>query len=237
MELLCKYDFFDQNTKTINSGAEPKDAFVVVNSGDTIPTDYTDVSSVQYWVDYGSSLCTDYLQLRERVRGILDVIGWTGITNSEKYIIIGEYMKESSKDDTTANTEKISFLMGEGYTMSEAQGLLIKSYASHHLKEVNACLQRANSEKLYMVIAKYLTLDDAGDLIKITHKLFDLYKTQGIKGVNDGNAGEGIFDFLESSVGTSFETSGLEQQGYTLNTGDYNSFISELMDVLRNGNY
>ena len=127
--------------------------------------------------------------------------------------------------------------MGKGYDLQQSQGVLIKSFATHHIKEVRSCADRSNCEQLYFVIAKYLSLDDAGDLIKISHKLFDLFKTQAIRGVNDGNAGEGLFDFLESSVGTTYETSGLKQQGYTLNTGDFSTFITELMDVLRNGNY
>ena len=69
------------------------------------------------------------------------------------------------------------------------------------------------------------------------HKLFDLFKSQAIRGTDDGNAGEGLFNFLESTVGTSYENAGLEEQGYTLKTGTYSEFITELMDVLRHGIY
>jgi hypothetical protein len=177
------------------------------------------------------------MQMRERVRDIVDTVSWSGLTSTEKDIVIDLYLKETNKDENTSNNEKVAHLMGKGYSLPQSQGALYKAYSKHHIKEIASCAKRGNSEQLYIVISKYLSLADAGDLIKITHKLFDLYKTQGIRGINDGNAGEGLFDFLESSVGTSYETSGLEQQGYTLNTGDYNSFITELMDVLRNGNY
>lgn len=198
---------------------------------------YDDITSIENWFKYGDILCTDTLQLRARIVAILDSISWSGTTDEEKDIIIRLHSKETSKAESIATTEKIVYLMGKGYTQAQAQGVLIQSYADYHLKEIISSEKRGNSEKLYQIIAKYLTLNDAGDLIKISHKLFDLYKTQGIRGVNDGNAGEGLFDFLESTVGTSYETTGLVQQGYTLNTGDYTSFISELMDVLRNGNY
>jgi hypothetical protein len=216
---------------------EQVDAPIIVTDGVLDTSKYDDITSIENWYLHSDAICCDYLQMRERVRTILDATGWSGLTSTEKDIIIELYMQETTKDDATANGEKVAQLMGKGYSLQEAQGILLKSYASHHLKEVDSCLKRANSEGLYTVIAKYLILDDAGDLIKITHKLFDLYKTQAIKGINDGNAGEGLFDFLESTSGTTYETAGLEQQGYTLNVGDYTSFITELMDVLRNGNY
>lgn len=210
----------------------------IISTDGTLDTDkYDDITSIENWMQYGDVLCTDYLQTRERVRDELEASGWSGLTSTEKQIIIDLYLKEAAKDDVTANTEKVVFLMGQGLTQPQAQGVLVQAYSIHHVKEIRSCTKRANSEMLYVVIAKYLSLADAGDLIKISHKLFDLYKTQGIRGVNDGNAGEGLFDFLESSVGTSYETSGLTQQGYTLNTGDFTTFITELMDVLRNGNY
>lgn len=238
MKQLYKYDFFDVNTKTITAGEQPKDAFVIINSGDTVPSGYTEISSVQNWSDYGESLCTDYLQYRDRIKDELDQVSWSGLTNSEKDIVIDFYLKESNKSEEVANGEKVAYLMGvHGLSLIEAKGKLISVYGPHHIKEIRSCYHRSNSELLYKIIAKYLTLVDAGDLIKITHKLFDLYKSQAIRGTEDGNAGEGLFNFLESTVGTSYETTGLEQQGYILNTGTYSEFIAELMGVLRYGNY
>lgn len=210
----------------------------IISVSDSLDTNkYDDITSIENWVLYGDILCTDKLQLRSRIKDKLNELTWSGLTNTEKEVVIDYYLKETSKSEDDANTEKVMYLLGVGYNMSQAQSRLIKSYADYHLWEISSCSKRANSEQLYVVIAKYLSLTDAGDLIKITHKLFDLYKTQGIRGINDGNAGEGLFDFLESTVGTPFETTGLLQQGYVLRIGTYTSFIDELMDVLRNGNY
>jgi hypothetical protein len=216
---------------------ESVDAPLIVSSGSLDLTKYDDITSIESWNQYGDILCTDCLQIRDRIKYHFELVSWSGLTGTEKDIVINLYLKESYKDDNTSNTEKIMHLLGKGYSMAQAQGTLIKSYSEYHIREVVACASRANSEQLYIVIAKYLTLADAGDLIKITHKLFDLYKSQGIRGTLDGNAGEGLFNFLESTPGTSYETTGLQQQGYSLNTGNYTTFITELMDVLRNGNY
>ncbi len=225
------------NRTNIANPGETVDAPLIVSNGSLDLTKYDDITSIESWDEYGGILCTDCLQIRDRIKYHFELVSWSGLTSPEKDIVINWYLKESYKDDDVSNTEKVIYLMSKGYTLPQAQGILIQAYSIYHIREVNACSKRANSAQLYVVIAKYLSLTNASDLIKITHKLFDLYKSQGIRGTLDGNAGEGLFDFLESTAGTSYETTGLQQQGYTLNTGNYTTFISELMDVLRNGNY
>lgn len=222
---------------TIATYGDQIDAPVIATTQSIDTNLYDDITSIESWYQYGDILCTDILQTRDRIKGIVNSGTWSGLTNNEKEIVIELYIKKDDVDEDTYNTNKVMYLMSQGYSLSEAQGRLIKAYGSYHTKEVRACNIRANCEKLYEVIAKYLTLSDAGDLIKITHKLFDLYKTQAIRGTEDGNAGEGLFNFLESTVGSSYENAGLEQQGYVLKTGTYSEFITELMDVLRHGNY
>lgn len=211
---------------------------MIISTNGVLDTNlYDDITSIENWCLYGDLLCSDVLQVRDRVKEILDVVSWSGLNDAEKEIVIELFLKETNKPDSTSDTEKVMYLMGKGYSLIQAQIRLMQAYGDYHIREIKACADRASSEKLYVVIAKYLSLADAADLIKITHKLFDLYKSQGIRGILDGNAGEGLFDFLESTVGTSFETTGLIQQGYSLKSGTYSSFIGELMDILRNGNY
>ncbi len=198
---------------------------------------YNDITSIQNWVLFEAELNKDVLYIRERLRENLNNIGWSGCSNTDKDIIIKYYLKETIKTEQQSDTEKVMFLISKGYTLQQAQGILIKAYADFHILEIDACYQRANCSKLFTIIGKYLTVADASDLIKITHMLFDLYKTQAIRGTTYGTAGEGILDFIESTPGTSYEFTGLEQQGYILNTGTYISFINELLDVLKFGNY
>lgn len=237
MDKLYKYEFFNESSKKINEGESNMDAFVVVFDGDTPPANYIDFNGIENWINYGKSICSDDLQLRDRILQLVNTITWSSLNDAEKDIVISFNLRETAVDDATYNTNKITYLMGKGNSLEESKIILLKSYAEFHIKEVVACKKRSDSEKMYEIIAKYLQLSDAGDLIKITHKLFDLYKTQAIRGTEDGNAGEGLFNFLESTVGTSYENSGLEEQGYTLNSGTYTEFITELMGVLREGKY
>lgn len=222
---------------TIAGPGEQVDSPIIATTQSIDTNLYDDITSIESWYQYGDILCTDILQKRDRIKSIVDSGTWSGLTSNEKDIVIELYIRQDGVDEATYNGNKIAHLMGKGYTLDESKGILIQSYGNYHIQEVKSCSTRAKCEKLYEVIAKYLTLADAGDLIKISHKLFDLYKTQAIRGTEDGNAGEGLFNFLESTVGTSYENAGLEEQGYTLNIGTYTDFITELMDVLRHGNY
>lgn len=198
---------------------------------------YDDISSIENWVLYEPELGKDTLYIRERIRDLLNIKGWNNCNNNEKDIIIKYYLKESVKSENDANTEKVMHLMGKGLTLLQAQGFLIQSFSDFHLKEINSCALRANSALLYTVIGKYLSIEDASDLIKVTYKLFYLYKTQAIRGTFYGTAGEGLLDFIASTPGTQYEFTGLEQQGYTLLAGTYLDFITDLLDILQHGNY
>jgi hypothetical protein len=227
----------DRNT--LARDGELVDAPIISVSGGTLDTSkYDDITSMSNWIKYGKILCTDGYQMADRIKDIVDEIKWSGTTDEDKDILINYHIRERDKDSSTASTEKIMYLMGKGLSQEESKEILQEAYSRFHLIEVDSSTKRVTNEKLYTVISKYLNISDAGDLIKITHKLFDLYKTQGIRGINDGNAGEGLFDFLESTTGTSYETSGLREQGYVLNDSKtYDDFINEIMDILRYGNY
>ena len=199
---------------------------------------YDDITSIENWSLLGLNVCTDHLQKRSRIIDELNSLGgWSYCSATEKLILIENYARGSGISISTDSSNKVGFLMSQGYTLPNAINKFQESYANFHVKEIEACESRARSPKVYKVVAKYLNISGAADFIRTTESLFNLYVTQGIRGVNDGEAGEGLFDFIESTSGTSFEFLGLNEQGYTLLTGTIEGLIEELMDILRNGNY
>lgn len=187
----------------------------------------------------------DYLAMRKAYcdEVLTNKTTWANFSNEEKQRFIDLFLNDPNLNadpllNQQANDQnKVIFLMGLGYSQAVAQQVLVDSYSEHHVFEIEACTARANASKSTAVVIKYLNISDARDFIETTKSLYDLYADQGIKGVNDGSVGEGLFDFIESTVGTSFEFLGLEQQGYTLKGGTWSTFKAELMDILRNGNY
>lgn len=200
---------------------------------------YNDVTSIEHWKLYGMLLSSDWLQVRKRVIEEVDVKGsWGALTSEEKDVCIELYARPSGVTTTQDSQNKVIYLMTvKGQTQAQAIDFLQQAYADFHAKEIEACKQRANSSKVFKVVSRYLNISDASDFIRTTESLFNLYTTQGIRGTQDGEAGEGLLDFIESTIGTNFEFFGLEQANYTLLQGTIDNFKSELVDILRNGNY
>jgi hypothetical protein len=200
-----------------------------------------DLLTIELLHKYGNkTLQKDYLYIRQLIIELLNTKTWNNCTNAEKDIVIELHARETSKTSIVANGEKVTYLMSKkGKNQAQAILFLQEQFAIHHIKEIQSCTARANSKDLFTIIPKYLTILDAGDFIRTISSLFTAYLFQGVKGVNDSDAGEGLFDFIESTVGTSFETAGLREQGYVMQNGDANmdNFINALMDILRNGNY
>ena len=74
------------------------------------------------------------------------------------------------------------------------------------------------------------------DLMNGASAMIDAYVNFGVEGSLEGDD-VGLFDYLESRVGTPFENTGLLSKGYNVEGMTINEFSERLMDVLKNGNY
>ncbi len=69
-------------------------------------------------------------------------------------------------------------------------------------------------------------------------QLLRFYKDEGVFGTAYGSAGVGIIDYIDSTVGTVYEDTGLHTKGYVYNGGaTVEMFKDALKDVLLIGNY
>lgn len=193
-----------------------------------------DITTIENWNKYGSFICTDYLQIRDR---IIDIFDWSTATDLEKDLVISYFGYDKSLDIATNDTNKITYLMGKGMTQTESEMFLVTSYSKFHTKEKESCCKRSNSEKISEVMLTFLSIPDSRDFIETTKGLLDLYSERGVFGINYGSAGVGIIDYINSTTGTVYENVGLESKGYILNYGTITDFKNSLLDVLVNGNY
>lgn len=186
------------------------------------------------WNHYESTTNKDYLYIRDKVNdaSLVEFNGWVNLEDEEKDLIIKLSLYLSGP------TDKVIYLMGKGMTQSQAGSHLYTAYSYHNVKEVESCIMRSSSAKFREVVLTFLLITDAADFAEVIQGLEIMFSKTGVKGVNDGISGEGLFDWVESTPGTSFENGGLEAQGYVIQNGlTIQMFIGALMDVLRNGNY
>lgn len=185
-------------------------------------------------------IAVDYLKARDLAQeDLVSQGGWNSLNDVDKFTIIDFFVDDPSLTREQNDGNKVVFLMTiKGISQTDAIKYLQRAYSKHNVKEIEACNKRANSVAIRETLLSYLSLGDIADFTRVTKDLIALYTTRGIKGVNDGISGEGLFDFIERTAGTSYATAGLEDQGYTLIAGQtYESLKTELMEILREGNY
>jgi hypothetical protein len=182
----------------------------------------------------------DYSQFREYTRAILDAKTWVNLSNSEKDFMIDLYLKEAAISQVTDDTNKATHLIttGQATDAESVRLLIVDRWSKHHILDVESCRARANALKLYISIGTYLSISDATDFFMTVENLYVGFRDQAIKGTQDGSE-EGLFDYIESTVGTVYEFAGLSSKGYAMQNGDLDelNFIAAIMDVIRHGKY
>lgn len=205
------------------------------------PEGYSDKSQFfDCWERYGEALCTDYNQFRDFVGEQLGIKTWDNLTYDERDFIIKLNVWETTGTKDEYNAKKIAHILERGYAsdLVSAKAYLTSHWARHHILDVKACVSRAESAKLFEVVGKYLSIDDAEDLFATTSNLYLKFIKQAVKGTLDDSP-LGWFDYLENTPGTVYEFAGLTSKGYVMQNGDPDetNFISDIMGVLRHGNY
>jgi len=193
-----------------------------------------DITSIKNWKKHCCVITKDYVQTRSMIIGGLD---WSVADSEDKDIAIEYFAYDESFSALINDTNKIIHLMGKGLTQQEAVVFLQNSYAKYHTKEKESYKLRNDSEKLTQTVITYLKIGDASSFVKTVKNLRGLYWQEGIVGTKHGLVGEGIMDYIFSEVGTDYELSGLEEEGFILNFGTWDDFKNALKDVFVNGNY
>ena len=190
---------------------------------------------------YAFKLRTDCAQYREVFRTMLNKVTWANLSNEGKDEAIRLHLKEDSVDDATDGSNKIGHLIatGQASDIPSGRAFLVRRWAEFHVRDKESAYQRVESVRLYEVVGTYLSVSDATDFFRSVELLFLEYEKQAIKGTSDYSFVDALFNYIESTVGSIYENSGLESKGYTMQNGDadMNNFISDLMDVLRHGIY
>lgn len=198
------------------------------------------VNIINYPMPINVGESNDYYQFREYQRDILDAKTWSGLSDVERDFMIELYLKETTIDDATDAANKVTHLIltGQATTTEEARLIIVAKWSEHHILDIGSCEKRAKALKLYLEVGTYLSIADATDFFVTVENLYIAFRDQAIKGTSDGSE-VGLFDYIESTIGTVYEFAGLESKGYAMQNGDLDetNFIIAIMGVLRKGKY
>ena len=184
---------------------------------DTIPAGYQDVSSITHWHVYGKSTGADYKAIRQEIKELAASIVWANLTTSEK-VIAGAYfvVAKTDRDDVYTTEQQVGL------------GMLF------HRDSIEARQVRWS----WVVIEAFNRLPKAETDIILNDvsgaNLSDLYMYGGREGTLEGDE-EGLFDYIDARVGTTWETTGAAAQTLTPIGMTQADFIAHCMDILKNG--
>lgn len=186
-----------------------------------IDAGYMDYSSILHWSLYGDRADRDYKFIRARIAELFLIAGWSNLSTEQKEICCRYFVVPKTNQDEIF-----------GVSDQVANGVLFnKNAVASRAARINS----ASSE-----IRNRLQKSEAVEIMNeifTSELLYDKYINFGNEGTLEGD-GEGLFDYVESRVGTSYENAGLVNKNFTPNGyADMSAFSVHLMDILKNGNY
>ena len=208
-------------------------------AADVLPAEYDDVSSIENWHKFGLFVVNDYLAVRKEIYEMfLDPTkGWANCTVAERDIIISYYVYKDAGDGV-ADTDKVTHLLTTGQVgdVPSAATFLINSWNNFNEKN------RANLNYRWIfvkpIVLKYLTIADAENLFETVKVLVSDMLLIGRLGIGYGLGGDnenGILNYVMSD--NQFDGTGMEFDGYNLKMGTWETFKTEIRNVLENGIY
>jgi hypothetical protein len=214
-------DIKSWNTDDLNNKAP----FMIINSGDTIPVGYANISSIVNWDSFGEGYANDYLVVRFEIKALLLEKGWANLTNTEKDLCIKHYVGDT--------TDAVIYLMGNGYPQEMAQGFVLQAWHKYHAKLLEACQQRLYYLKF--IAPQFLSLEDSEKLFDNAQMLIYEFTQLGRFGLANGDKKSGIVDYLMST--NAYVGVGMEESGITLLQGTWDYFRNELIKITMYGIY
>jgi hypothetical protein len=182
----------------------------------------------------------DYYQFRDYKKNEIASIDWNLLSDKDKDLMIILALDNASIDEATNNANKVSHLMstGQAANVEDASSMLVNSWASHHVRMVESCKQRAEALRMFVEIGTYLSKQDGQDFFETIQLMYDGFREQAIRGSQDGSD-VALFDYIEGTTGTVNEFINLDTKGYTMRNGDIDAsnLIIAIMNILRLGQY
>jgi hypothetical protein len=201
--------------------------FKIINSGGTIPSGYTNISSIINWDAFGEGCANDYMVVRFEIRDLCRAKGWSGLTNTEKDLAIKHYISDNP-------TNAVIYLMTtKGMSQAQAQGFVLTSWHKYHAKLLEACNQRTYYIKF--AVPQYLSLSDGEKLFDNASSLIYEFTQLGRFGIAIGDKKSGILDYIMST--NDYIGAGMAESGLTLLQGTWDIFRSALYSILVDGIY
>lgn len=218
---LIQYNNFDIATSTINEGFETKEPYLIIESTDSVPTDYTDVTGdIDAILRFKDVKKIDYLTATILLKTVSDTIGFANLTAEQKAIVAPYLVTDSAT--LIAYYESLGM---DNATATTTYGLSTTEHADANAKACDARWQNKKGASGWFIIAlTHFDRDVALNMIDVAEKYMQRYRYYAEFGIGYGDNKVGFLNFINNTGGI---TESIED--FTLLSGiDYTNVKADL---------
>ena len=197
---------------------------------ETVSSGYADITTVENIHKYGFDIeGYDYKKVRNIIKDLVETIGFSNLTANEKYIAtihkIGTHAERLSA--LNGNVENL-VLIGLQYHVKVSDVRKIR---------LGFAVAEVHNRLGFITIGPYTAAEIILSEILPYNYLYT-FTELGLGGLCDNDNSEGLFDYLNSTVGSTWELTGLRSKPWTPEgMTDMEEFCDKMLDILQNGNY
>lgn len=200
----------------LDGDLEGYDALTV---GTSATSAYEDISSIENWEKWGPDTGKDFKFYRREIKLLYEETTWEALTTEEKKVLSRMFIVEKTKRDEVYTTEEqmyYSRIFHKNSTESrQVRYSLVASMLFNNLSKTDC----------------FSVMDD----IEENHLMVN-YIHYGLEGVDKGDP-EGIYDYINSTTGTSYASAGFNEKNITPVCGSKQCMIDRAMQILEEGLY
>ena len=195
---IVKYNHFNSVTNTITEGEVIADAFLILESADATPADYTDVTGdideIEYCLKWN---VIDYLTATILLKTVSATVGFANLIAEHKALIA----KKLCDEDATI----VGHHMGLGMTLEEATVQMEVDATYHATANAKACEGRVNNkeglEGWFFIMIHHFGKDESLKVLEASEKYMDRYSNYAMFGIGYGDNEIGFMNFLTNTGG------------------------------------
>lgn len=205
--------------KIYSENNEPIPAIQVLSDSDTVPLNFTEITTITNLHKYGMKNGYDYKAVRSQIQIVATTVGFTNLSLTEKKLA-SKWFAVLKEDRDTVHSIEEQIVNGKEF------------YQQSVISRQNR-LDRIISE-----VYTRLSTIEINELIDDTLDISVYYVSRGREGTVEGDP-EGLYDYIESRTGTTWDSvgssPGLKSKGWLPYGKTLNTLVIDLISILRNG--